>query len=228
MPFTPFLKSFNLFTEAEISKIQNSFSPIRFEEQDIMLHEGEICDRIFYISEGVLREFVVRWTWIYFNPLDIGWGRMGISSYVSEQPSTCYLQALTAPQGIIHKKRNDEGFVRNYSPFGLRNHSYIWTLPAAAWKQKCLSPNKKCRTKAWSIWEDSTWPQQQVNCWLPTLTLALNSWAVSEVAAERANGLSRIFLNILQFFLQKTFQIFANNKAPEDLGGCRGFDYLIY
>jgi hypothetical protein len=32
----------------------------------------------------------------------------------------------------------------------------------------------------------------------------------------------------LQFFLQKTFQTFANNKAPEDLGGCRGFEYLIY
>jgi CRP-like cAMP-binding protein len=57
VPFTPFLKSFNLFTEAEISKIQNSFSLISFEEQDIMLHEGEICDRIFYISEGVMREF---------------------------------------------------------------------------------------------------------------------------------------------------------------------------
>jgi CRP/FNR family transcriptional regulator len=57
VPFTPFLKSFNLFTEAEISKIQNTFSPISFEEQDIMLHEGEICDRIFYMSEGVMREF---------------------------------------------------------------------------------------------------------------------------------------------------------------------------
>ncbi len=112
MPFTPFLKSFNLFTEAEISKIQNSFSPISFEEQDIMLHEGEISDKIFFITEGILREFsyiesesesesestLTHWIlgegeWVY-----------QVKSYVTEQPSACYLQALTPLTALFIRK----------------------------------------------------------------------------------------------------------------------------
>ena len=108
VPFTPFLKNFNLFTEAEISKIQNSFSPISFEEQDIMLHEGEISDRILYVTEGVLREFsydkaepestLTHWIlgegeWVY-----------QVKSYVTEQPSACYLQALTPLTALFIRK----------------------------------------------------------------------------------------------------------------------------
>lgn len=108
MPLTQFLRSFNFFTENEIATIQNSFSPIGFEESAIMLNKGEISDKIFYITEGILREYsyleseseftLTHWIlgegeWIY-----------QVKSYVTEQPSACYLQALTRLKAIYIKK----------------------------------------------------------------------------------------------------------------------------
>lgn len=106
MPFTQFLRDFSLFTENEISKIQNSFGQISFEEQDIMLHEGEISDKIFFITEGILREFSYIESESTLTHWILGEGEWvnQIKSYVTEQPSTCYLQALSPLTALYIRK----------------------------------------------------------------------------------------------------------------------------
>jgi CRP-like cAMP-binding protein len=114
MPISNFLESFNLFSSREIQKIIEAFSPAIFEEGSYLLQKGEVSDKIYFILEGLLREYsyieedekmdpsgdptlthyiLGEREWIY-----------QVKSYVSGQKSEYSLQALTKLKAVYIKK----------------------------------------------------------------------------------------------------------------------------
>jgi CRP-like cAMP-binding protein len=98
------IKSFNVFSDEETQKIQKYFVPITFETHSFLVEKGKVSDKIFFITEGLIREFsfsdvdvdldleektTTHWIlseneWIY-----------QVESYILEKPSESYIQALS-------------------------------------------------------------------------------------------------------------------------------------
>lgn len=124
MIITNLIKSFNIFNEAEVEKICNAFIPISFSAKSLLLNEGEICNKVYYVYEGVLREFsyidtdididtdtdtdtrtlthhiLAENEWIY-----------QIESFLLEKPSASCIEALSPIKAFYIKKQDLERLV---------------------------------------------------------------------------------------------------------------------
>jgi CRP/FNR family transcriptional regulator, anaerobic regulatory protein len=122
MIITNLIKNFNTFNEAEVEKICNAFVPISFDAKSLLLNEGEICNKVYYVYEGVLREFsyidadididtdtdtrtlthhiLAENEWIY-----------QIESFLLEKPSACCIEALSPIKAFYIIKQDLERLV---------------------------------------------------------------------------------------------------------------------
>lgn len=116
MIITNFIKSFNIFNISEVEKICNAFVPISFSAKSLLLNEGEICNKVYYVYEGVLREFsyidtdtdtrtlthhiLAENEWIY-----------QIESFLLEKPSACCIEALSPIKAFYIIKQDLERLV---------------------------------------------------------------------------------------------------------------------
>lgn len=126
MLLTNIIKSYNVFTDIEIQKIRDAFVYVSYNPDAFLLQKGETSDKIFFITEGILREFAfsnlkedgdfrirTHWIlgeneWIYHT-----------ESYILEKPSTRYKQALTPLKAFYIPKKIVESLQTQLPTFNL-------------------------------------------------------------------------------------------------------------
>ncbi|CAM3380538.1 Crp/Fnr family transcriptional regulator [Aquirufa ecclesiirivi] len=106
-----YLKTFNLLNPAETKQLAGYFKPAVFQKNQIIIAEGEINSKFYFLASGLLREY----SWV--DQLDMPepisrWftlpGKFGISaeSFFHERPSEITLDALKKSE-VFYMEKDD-------------------------------------------------------------------------------------------------------------------------
>lgn len=102
-PFS-ILESF-LFSRTEVDHLKRQFERLVLQDGQVLLCEGHVSDKIYFIETGILREFYkVSDTEVTTWLLDAGNWACNIESYVTQQPSKRSIEAVGKTEVVyIHK-----------------------------------------------------------------------------------------------------------------------------
>lgn len=104
------LKNIASFGKAEEEAILESLHPFSFKKRDFLLKKGEICDKIYFLAKGVIREFILDkdqkevTVWFGFEGDII----VSLSSLIHSKESNTGLQALEDVKGFYLEKQKLE------------------------------------------------------------------------------------------------------------------------
>jgi CRP-like cAMP-binding protein len=113
-----FLQLFQLPDEA-ITEIMELAVPFTYKENEYILKPGTICDRVFYIETGIIREFeelsidTERTKWI----MGEGSWLYSVESFLTDKPSKFYIQALCPTKGYYFLKSDVENLIKTFEKF---------------------------------------------------------------------------------------------------------------
>jgi CRP-like cAMP-binding protein len=115
-----FLQLFQLPDEA-ITEIMELAVPFTYNENEYILKPGTICDRVFYIETGIIREFeelsidtdTERTKWI----MGEGSWLYSVESFLTDKPSKFYIQALCPTKGYYFLKSDVENLIKTFEKF---------------------------------------------------------------------------------------------------------------
>ena len=105
-----YLNRYVFFSEEDINVFYNYLTPQTFQKKEFILKEGEICKTKFFITKGLTRTFKIddkgNENIIHFGIEN--WWMTNMESFITEQPSLLYTQALEETTVLTISKVNLE------------------------------------------------------------------------------------------------------------------------
>ena len=104
------------FSKTEIDHLQRHFRSVVLQDGQVLLCEGQVSDKIYFIETGILREFYKIsdtdvTTWL----LDAGNWACNIESYVTQQPSKRSIEAVGKTK-VVYIDKSSIGNLLNEIP----------------------------------------------------------------------------------------------------------------
>lgn len=121
-----YIKEKIAISDESLQTVNQYFKPLKLKKNEFLLHTGQACQRTYFVMEGCLRIFFINEAgqeatrYLAFEKQFA----TGLVSFITEQPSLEYVQAVTATK-ILYISRHDfhalikvvpewEGFYRHY------------------------------------------------------------------------------------------------------------------
>lgn len=113
-----------LFTVTEVAYLQRQFESLTLQKGQLLVREGEVSNKIYFIETGMLREFYQltdtdtdtdMTTWL----LEEGNWACNIESYITQRPSKCSIEALEKTRVLCIKKTAIEQLLKELPQLGL-------------------------------------------------------------------------------------------------------------
>lgn len=116
-----YLKTFNVFTEAEMDDFSDIAVPVTIRKSDYFIREGEVCNRVVFVLSGILRSYYIsdkhnEITYCITFPNQL---MTAYSSYLTSQPTHENIQAVATTQLLVFSKEKVEKLAR---------HNMHWTF----------------------------------------------------------------------------------------------------
>ncbi len=105
-----YLNRYVTFSEEEVNLFYNYLTPKTFQKKEYLLKEGDLCKDKFFITEGLVRIYKIdlkgKEKIAHFGIEN--WWTTNMESYILEQPSQLYIQALENTSVLSISKTNLE------------------------------------------------------------------------------------------------------------------------
>ncbi|GAA3621870.1 Crp/Fnr family transcriptional regulator [Flavivirga jejuensis] len=105
-----YLNRYVSFSEEEMDSFYNYLTPQTFQKKEFILKEGDLCKNKFFITKGLIRIFKIDAKGnehiIHFGIEN--WWVTNMESFITEQPSLLYIQALEETTLLTISKTNLE------------------------------------------------------------------------------------------------------------------------